>query len=178
MKLLTIKFILVFVYLISTNVAYAIKQPNIKNLLVYDKPKKVENITFRNVENKIVNLNDYNYSLVIINFWATWCKPCLDEMPSLNKLQKSNKFKNLKIIPINVGQEPIEKSIKFFDKLKITNLDIFFDEGIYLPNKFSLRGLPTSILLNKKGEEFARIMGAINFDDSNFIDWLKTYEEN
>ena len=46
MKLLTIKFIFVFVYLISTNVAYAIKQPNIKNLLVYDKPKKVENITF------------------------------------------------------------------------------------------------------------------------------------
>ena len=93
MKLLTIKFISVFIYLISTNLSYAIKQPNIKNLIIHDNPQKVENITFRNIQNNIINLDDYKYSLIIINFWATWCKPCLDEMPSLNKLQTNKKFK-------------------------------------------------------------------------------------
>ncbi len=178
MKLLTIKFISAIIYLISTNASYAIEQPNIKNLLVHDKPKKVENVTFKNIKNKIINLSDYNYSLVIINFWATWCKPCLDEMPYLNKLQQSSKFKSLKVIPINVGQEPAEKAVNFFDKLEITNLEIFFDEGMNLPNKFSLRGLPTSILLNRKGEEFARVIGSINFVDKNFIEWLQSYEED
>ena len=176
MKLLTIKFISIFIYLISTNLSYAIKQPNIKNLLIYDKPKKVENITFRNIENNVINLSDYNNSLTIINFWATWCKPCLDEMPSLNKLQANKKFKSLKIIPINVGQEGVSKSVIFFDKLNIDNLEIFFDETVNLPKKFSLRGLPTSILFNKNGDEFARIIGAIDFNDDQFIEWLLSYE--
>ncbi len=178
MKLLTIKFFSVLIYLISTNLSYAIKQPNIKNLMIYDNPKKVENITFRNIENNIENLDDYKYSLIIINFWATWCKPCIDEMPSLNKLQVNEKFKSLKIIAINVGQEPISNSINFFKKLNIENLDIFFDKNINLPKKFSLRGLPTSILLNKNGEEFARIIGAIDFNDEDFIKWLLTYDKN
>ena len=88
------------------------------------------------------------------------------------------KFKSLKVIPINLGQETDEKAVNFFDKLEITNLEIFFDEGMNLPNKFSLRGLPTSILLNRKGEEFARVIGSINFVDKNFIEWLQSYEED
>ena len=160
MKLLTIKFVSVFIYLLSTNMSYAIKQPNLKNLFVYDQPKKLENITFRNIENSIANLDDYNYSLIIINFWATWCKPCLYEMPSLNELQVNKKFKSLKIIPINVGREPISKAINFFE------------------NQFYLRGLPTSILINKNGEEFARIIGPINFNDVKFVEWLQNYEKN
>ena len=176
MKLLTIKFISLFIYLLSTNLCYAIKQPNIKNLIIYNESKNVKNITFLNIENNIVNLDNYKNSLVIINFWATWCKPCLDEMPSLNLLQQNSKFNSLKIIPINVGQESTSKALNFFKKLKINNLDIFFDDGVKLPRKFSLRGLPTSILINKKGKEFARIIGSINFNNKEFIDWLLTYE--
>ena len=178
MKLLTIKFVSVFICLLSTNMSYAIKQPNLKNLFVYDQPKKLENITFRNIENNITNLDDYNYSLIIINFWATWCKPCLHEMPSLNELQVNKKFKSLKIIPINVGREPISKAINFFENQNINNLEIFFDEGVNLANKFYLRGLPTSILINKNGEEFARIIGPINFNDVKFVEWLQNYEKN
>ena len=177
MKLLTIKFVSILIYLLSTNLAYATKQLNLKNLFVHDQPKKLENITFRNVENNIINLDNYNYSLIIINFWATWCKPCLHEMPSLNELQVNKKFNSLKIIPINVGREPISKAISFFENKNINNLEIFFDDGIKLPKKFSLRGLPTSILINKKGEEFARIIGPINFNDKKFIEWLKSYEK-
>ena len=97
-------------------------------------------------------------------------------MPSLNKLQANKKFKSLKIIPINVGQEGLSKLVIFFDKLNIDNLEIFFDETLNLPKKFSLRGLPTSILFNKNGDEFARIIGAIDFNDDQFIEWLLSYE--
>ena len=140
---------------------------------------KIPNLDLKLLNGKKTNV----YKLLesgplLIDFWATWCKPCLDEIPSLNKLQVNEKFKSLKIIPINVGQEPISNSINFFKKLKIENLDIFFDKNINLPKKFSLRGLPTSILLNKNGEEFARIIGAIDFNDEDFIKWLLTYDKN
>ena len=61
-----------------------------------------------------------------MNFWATWCAPCKEEMPSLDLLQINKKFNNLKIFPINVGQDNFEKSKKFFKDLKIKNLEYIF----------------------------------------------------
>ena len=94
-------------------------------------------------------------------------------MPSLNRLQANNKIKNLKIYPINISKESPTKVISFFADLGIDNLEPYFDNPSTLAKTFSLRGIPTSILLNSKGEEFARTIGSINFDDENFINWLK-----
>ncbi len=96
-------------------------------------------------------------------------------MPYLDTLQSINKLENLKIFPINVGKEKIEKAEKFFLELKIKNLDIYFDDTVKLANLFSLRGIPTSVIINKNGEEFARIMGVIDFTDKKFVEWLSKY---
>ena len=76
-------------------------------------------------------------------------------------------------MPINVGRENLEKSKKFFEELNISNLEIYYDEDIKLAKQFLLRGLPTTVLVNKNGEEFARIIGSISFEDKEFIKWLK-----
>ncbi len=176
MKLLTIKLILIFIYLIPSSSSYAIQQLDLKNLIVHKEPKKLEKINFYNIESKTINLDKFKNSLVIINFWATWCAPCKEEMPSLDRLQSNLDFKNLKIIPINIGRENVEKSINFYKDLKISNLKIYFDKDVELANKFLLRGLPTTVLVNKNGEEFARIVGFVNFDDKKIIEWLKNYD--
>ena len=176
MKLLTLKFIIIFIYLISSSSSYAIQPPNLKNLVIHKDPKKLEKINFININNKIINLKEFENSLIIINFWATWCAPCIEEMPSLNRLQANKDFNNLKIIPINVGRDNIEKSKSFYKKLKINNLEIYFDKNVELANKFLLRGLPTTVFINKEGEEFARIIGFVNFEDKNIIKWLQMYD--
>ena len=176
MKLLTLKIILIFTYLISSSTSYAIQQPKFKNLIVHKDPLKHREIAFYDLNNELINLDNYKNSLVIINFWATWCAPCREEMPSLNKLNVNSNFKNLTIFPINVGKEEILKSIQFYKELKINSLKIFFDKNNNLPKKFSLIGLPTTILLNKDGEEFARILGPIDFEDQKFIEWLKQFD--
>jgi len=176
MKLLTLKFILVFIYLISSSSSYAIQQLNLKNLIVHKDPKKLEKINFININNETIDLKKFENSLVIINFWATWCAPCIEEMPSLNRLQANKNFNNLEILPINIGRDNIEKSKNFYKKLKIDNLKIYFDNNVELANKFLLRGLPTTVFINKKGEEFARIIGFVNFDDKTFIKWLQKYD--
>tara|TARA_Y100001960_G_scaffold316587_1_gene383750 strand:- start:964 stop:1494 length:531 start_codon:yes stop_codon:yes gene_type:complete len=176
MKLLTLKFILIFIYLLSSSSSYAIQQPNLKNLIIHKDPKKLEKINFMNVNNEIINLDTFKSSLIIINFWATWCAPCIEEMPSLSRLQANTAFNNLQIIPINVGRDNVEKSKNFYKKLKINNLEMYFDKNIELANKFLLRGLPTTVFINKKGEEFARVIGFVNFDDKNIVEWLKKYD--
>jgi len=176
MKLLTLKFILIFIYLISSSSSYAIQQPNLKNLVIHKDPIKIEKINFKNINNETINLNKFENSLIIINFWATWCAPCIEEMPSLNRLQANPVFNNLQIIPINVGRDNVEKSKNFYKKLKIDNLKIYFDKNVELANKFLLRGLPTTVFINKKGEEFARVIGFVNFDDKTIIKWLQKYD--
>jgi len=169
------KLLLIFIYLVTSNIAYALEKPNIKNLVLLKNPKLYEDVTFMDINEKNVNLDDFKGKLLILNFWATWCAPCREEMPSLDNLQSNTKLNNLKIFPINIGQEDRSKSERFFKELNINNLDIYNDAPITLAKKFSLRGVPTTILFNKEGEEFARIMGSIDFNDEEFIDWLKIY---
>ena len=96
-------------------------------------------------------------------------------MPSLDNLQSNTKLNNLKIFPINIGQEDITKSKFFFKELNIKNMDIYIDAPITLAKKFALRGVPTTILFNKEGKEFARIIGSIDFNDEEFINWLELF---
>ena len=167
------RLLIIFIFFISNS--FADETLNIKNLAINKELKKYKDITFFDVNNKIVNLNDYKGNLVLLNFWATWCAPCKEEMPSLDLLQVNEDLENLKIFPINVGQDNLEKSLSFFKNLKIKNLKIYFDETMSNAKKFSLRGLPTTILLNKDGLEFARIIGSIDFKDKEFIQWLSKY---
>tara|TARA_B100000787_G_scaffold49691_1_gene35772 strand:- start:570 stop:1085 length:516 start_codon:yes stop_codon:yes gene_type:complete len=170
MKLLTI-----FIYLITINFGHAFEKPDLKNLVLIKNPKLYENVIFMDINQKNLNLADFKGKLIMLNFWATWCAPCKDEMPSLDNLQANSNLNNLKIFPINIGQEDISKSKSFFKELNIKNLDIYIDAPITLAKKFSLRGVPTTILFNKEGKEFARIMGSIDFNDEEFIKWLKLY---
>ena len=170
MKLLTI-----FIYLITISTGHTSEKPDIQNLILTKNLKNYENIIFKDVNQKNVNLVDYRGKLLILNFWATWCAPCKEEMPSLDNLQVNADLNNLKIFPINIGQENLTKSESFFKDLNIKNLDIYFDSKITLAKKFSLRGVPTTIFFNKEGKEFARIIGSIDFNNKEFINWLKSY---
>tara|TARA_B100000575_G_scaffold273299_1_gene256138 strand:- start:1558 stop:2067 length:510 start_codon:yes stop_codon:yes gene_type:complete len=167
------RLLIIFIFLFSNS--FASTADEIKNLVINKNMKKYDSITFLDAENREINFNDYKGKLVLLNFWATWCAPCKEEMPSLDLLKTNKNLNNLVIFPINVGQDNKEKSFAFFDNLEIKNLDFYFDSPNTLAKKFGLRGIPTTILFNKKGEEFARIIGSIDFQDEIFIDWLAKY---
>ena len=112
---------------------------------------------------------------MILNFWATWCEPCKEEMPSLDNLKSSPSLDNLEIFPINIGKDNIEKINKFYFDLNIKNLDIYFDNTITLAKDLLLRGVPTTVIFNKDGKEFARVIGSIDFGDKEFLKWLSNY---
>ena len=167
------RFLIIFIFLMSSSLANEVD--GIKNLIINKEFKKYDSLTFLNDKNKLLDLNDYKGNLILLNFWATWCAPCKEEMPSLDKLQTHENLDNLKIFPINVGQDNLEESLNFFKDLKIKNINIYFDSPITLAKKFRLRGIPTSILFNKEGLEFARIIGSIDFESPKFIEWLSNY---
>tara|TARA_B100000900_G_scaffold397107_1_gene397090 strand:+ start:1963 stop:2472 length:510 start_codon:yes stop_codon:yes gene_type:complete len=168
------RFLIIFIFFVSS--AIANETPKIKNLVISNDTKTYNNITFLDLNKKTIKLSDYKGNLVLLNFWATWCAPCKEEMPSLNALKLNSKFKNIEIFPINIGKDNKKKAKKFFKDLNIKNLNIYFDNPKTLAKDLNLRGLPTTILFNKNGEEFARIIGSIDFEDIEFINWIKNYD--
>ena len=149
--------------------------PEIKNIIIHKNPKIYNNVIFLDKNGQKINIKDFNENLIILNFWATWCEPCKEEMPSLDRLQVNPELNNLKIFAINISNENSKKVNNFFKNLNIKNFESYFDAPVTLSKIFSLRGIPTSILINKNGEEFARIIGSIDFNDKKFIYWLKDY---
>ncbi len=167
------RFLVIFIILISNT--YANETLNIKNLIINKELKEYTNLTVLDDQNNQINLSDYKGNILLLNFWATWCAPCREEMPSLDLLKSNKGLNKLKIFPVNVGQDNVKKAKEFFDDLNIKNLNLYFDENINLTKKFALRGIPTSIFINKNGKEFARVIGSIDFNEENFIEWLKLY---
>tara|TARA_B100000035_G_scaffold237755_1_gene206050 strand:- start:346 stop:855 length:510 start_codon:yes stop_codon:yes gene_type:complete len=167
------RFLIIFVFFATSVIAN--EAPKIKNLVIHKEPKTYDNIIFLDVNEKFIKLSDFKGKLVLLNFWATWCAPCKKEMPSLNALKVNPELDNIEIFPINVGKDSFKKSEKFFKDLNINNLNLYFDNPTTLAVDFSLRGLPTTILFNKDSHEFARVIGSIDFENKEFINWIKKY---
>ena len=88
------RLLIIFVLMLSNS--FASEVSDIKNLVINKELKNYSDITFLDIKNKELNLNDYKGNLVLLNFWATWCAPCKDEMPSLDLLAESPNLDNLK----------------------------------------------------------------------------------
>ena len=168
------------IFLLCFNIFSSIAQTNeyvpLNNIAINETPKPISSIIFEDFSGDEINLNNYLGKLIIINFWATWCTPCKKEMPTLDNLYLNNNFKNLQVFAVNMEQPNTLKTKKFFSDLNIKKLEIFFDRNLNFVKEFKLRGVPTTILINKESEEFARIIGEVNFQDKKFLKWLSKYD--
>ena len=172
-----IKFLaFLFCFIIFSSISQSNEDVPLNNLAINEIPKPISPLIFEDFLGNEINLKNYHGKLVIINFWATWCEPCKKEMPSLDSLYQDNNFKNLQVFAVNMEPPNIFKTKKFFADLNINKLEIFFDKNLNFVKEFKLRGVPTTILINKKGEEFARIIGEVNFRDKKFLKWLSKYD--
>ena len=147
-----------------------------KNIVVHKEPIDIKELKFKDFNLNDVDLTNKKGNIMILNFWATWCVPCKKEMPSLDKLKQNKKFKNLEVFAVNIEESKNVNIKTFFEDLNIKELSIFFDKDLNLVNEFKLRGVPTTILINKNGEEFERIIGSIDFEDKFFLQGLSKYD--
>ena len=144
-----------------------------KNIVVHKNPLSIKELKFKDFNLNDVDLTNKKGNIMILNFWATWCVPCKKEMPSLSEL--SRLYPQVSIYPINLEKPNKDKTKFFFKSLDIENLKIYFDPEFKLVKYFKMRGVPTSILIDKEGREFGRIIGEVDFLNEDFINVLKKY---
>lgn len=136
------------------------------------------------VEHKI---KDYRGNVVLLNFWATWCAPCVIEMPELDKLAFALSKEELadldiesngiKIIPLSVDFKGYEVVKAFYDKYEFKHLEIALDHKNEAFKEFNINSLPTTLIINPKGREVARIHGIIDWNAQEVKDYLLAVEQ-
>ena len=136
--------------------------------------KNISNLIFKNHKDKEIKFSEFKGKVLLVNFWATWCVPCIKEMPSLDRL-KSKFDKDFDIIAISVDRDGVEKVTSFFNENKINNLEKFFDIKNSLAKEMDLFGVPTSFFVNKNGNVIGYYQGDMEWDNMTvikFIDYL------
>ena len=144
-----------------------------KNIIIHEKPTKIRELKFKDSDLQDVDLTNKKGNIMIINFWATWCLPCKREMPSLEKL--TNLYPEVKVYAINMERPNKLKVRDFFRSINVASLDPFYDPELKLVKQFKMRGLPTSILIDKNGDEFGRVIGEVDFVSKEFINLIEKY---
>ena len=133
--------------------------------------EKGREMLFEDSEGKITNLSDLKGKVVFINFWATWCPPCIAEMPSINKLK--SKFKdnpNVVFIMLDMDSD-LKKSLKFMER-KNYNLDVYIPAS-QIPGDYFQGALPTTLLFAKSGKLVFKHEGGADYSNTEFEKFLE-----
>ena len=125
----------------------------------------VPEFSFTTAEGEVRTLKDYLGRGVVLNFWATWCIPCVAEMPALAKLATLVDPAQVAILPLSSDRGGAEMVRKFYAEKGITGLPVLLDGRGEAMRAFGSRGIPTTILIDAKGRERARLEGAAEWAD-------------
>ncbi len=115
--------------------------------------------TFTDPDGGEHSLADYKGQVVLLNFWATWCAPCRDEMPALDALQAELGGDDFQVVTIATGRNAPDKIDRFFDETGVTNLPVLLDPRQQLARDMGVVGLPVTVLIDANGVEVARLLG-------------------
>ena len=168
-----LSFQLFFFTFFKLNFLYAAEPLPFNNIVLHKNPLQVSQVKFKDFDSKDIVLNKNDGKIKVINFWATWCAPCKREMPSLEKL--TFKYPEIKVFAINTEKPNKIRTRDFFRSVGVTTLNTYYDSELSLVKTFKLRGLPTSILIDKNGNEFGRVIGEVDFVSDDFISLIKKY---
>ena len=137
----------------------AAKDAGLVKLVPSEEPAPVSDVAFTDPDGGTHTLVDYKGQVVLLNFWATWCAPCREEMPSLDALQAEMGGEDFVVVPIATGRNAPEKINKFYAETGLKNLPVLLDPRQQLARAMGVVGLPVTVLIDRDGNEVARLLG-------------------
>lgn len=144
------------------------------NFAIHESPKPLPQIHSEDGAGKARTLADFRGKAVLLNLWATWCVPCREEMPTLDRLQAELGGPDFEVVPLSIDRAGPEVVRKFFSEIGIQNLALHIDASSKALFALGVVGLPTTILINRQGEELGRLVGPAEWDAPEMIDFIRS----
>lgn len=130
-------------------------------------PAPLPDIKFQDTSGKDVTLSSFKGKTVLLNLWATWCQPCREEMPALDRLQQQLGSDKFEVVVLSLDRQGLDASRKFLDEVKAHSVKLYTDVTTKQGLALKLVGMPTTILINKDGLEVGRLAGPAKWDSED-----------
>ncbi len=138
-------------------------------------PADAPDLTFTDADGQARRLADFKGKVVLLNFWATWCVPCVEEMPSLEKLHAKLGSDQFTVIALSVDREGQSIVKPFVERLGLAKLPVYLDRSGASMRTFGVRGLPTTVLIDKEGREAGRLEGIADWNSDSAAALVRHY---
>ncbi len=145
----------------------ALRQGDMKKLMFHAEPKPVNGAAFVAEDGGEMTLDDLRGKYILLNFWATWCAPCREEMPSLNTLQKDLGGERFEVVTVATGRNSPAGIRRFFEETGVDALPQHTDPKQALARNMAVLGLPITVILDPEGREIARLRGDAHWDSDS-----------
>jgi thiol-disulfide isomerase/thioredoxin len=149
--------------------------PFADNFTFSNPPVPAPSTVFQTLEGAAVSLADFRGKVVLVNFWATWCVPCVREMPNLERLHQALAGEGLVVLAVSNDRGGSAVVNPFLARLDLQHLPVFLDPKGGLAQAFALKGLPTTFVIGRDGRVLAGLIGPAEWDSPESLQFLRHY---
>ncbi len=153
---------------VTTNATLLTSKPEFV-FAIHPRPKALKELEFVSGDLKAASLADFGGKVVLLNIWATWCGPCRVEMPTLDRLQAMLGGPDFEVVALSIDQGGVPVVKDFYEELGLKALRIFVDPSMTAPVALNALGVPTTLLINREGQEIGRYTGPAEWDSSEIV---------
>jgi len=134
--------------------------------------EELQSLSLVDVEEQPISLESFKGKVILLNFWATWCPPCIKEMPSMERLRNQLTGKPFEVVAINVGESPTTVSSFMLELDTELTFPILLDQDAKSFGQLGLRGLPMTLILDHEGNIIEKVLGGRDWDDKRSVDLI------
>jgi thiol-disulfide isomerase/thioredoxin len=157
----------------------ALREGDMRKLVILDEPVPAPDLAFTAADGSETTLADSNGRIRLVNFWATWCAPCREEMPALAALAAAKAGPDFAVLPIATGRNTREGIAEFMAEAGVADLGTALDPKGKLAATMQVPGLPVTVILDRDGREIARMMGGADWSAPSalaIVDYLVAHD--
>ncbi len=142
---------------------------------IHGEPKALPDISFMDADGQQTSLAAFRGKLLLLNIWATWCPPCIEELPSMIQLANRLNDQSFAFVALSADRDPFERVPEFLQRHELTDLPVYYDSNLSVSRALGINHMPTTLIINPSGEEAARLEGTFDWNDETAIDLIENF---
>ena len=136
------------------------------------------NFTWKNAVGKTLSLKDFKDKIILLNFWATWCQPCIRELPSMERLQAKFNEDDFNIVAISLDRGGANVAARLLKRLKLKKLKLYIDKKNKSAQVLGVKFMPTTFIFDRKSRKLGMLQGGVEWDSKNATALIQYFIDN